>query len=35
VVAAAIVDELARPLDYRDVETDGARRAAERIAEVL
>jgi pimeloyl-ACP methyl ester carboxylesterase/predicted glycosyltransferase len=35
VVAAAIADEIGRAVDYRDVETDGARRAAARIAEML
>jgi UDP-N-acetylglucosamine:LPS N-acetylglucosamine transferase len=34
-VAAAIAAELARPVDYRPVETDGAQRAAQRIAELL
>ena len=34
-IAAAIADEIGRGVDYRPVETDGARRAAERIAEVL
>ena len=34
-IAAAIVDEIGRDVDYRPVETDGARRAAERIAEML
>jgi hypothetical protein len=34
-IAAAIAAELGRELDYRPVETDGARRAAERIAELL
>ena len=34
-IAAAIADEIGRDVDYRPVETDGARRAAERIAEVL
>src|SRR5262249_2078797 len=35
VVAAAIAEEIGRTVDYRDVETDGARRAATRIAEML
>jgi hypothetical protein len=34
-VAAAIAEEIGRDVDYRDVETDGARRAAERIAELI
>jgi pimeloyl-ACP methyl ester carboxylesterase/predicted glycosyltransferase len=34
-IAAAIADEIGRDVDYRPVETDGARRAAERIAELL
>jgi pimeloyl-ACP methyl ester carboxylesterase len=34
-LAAAIVKELGRDVDYRPVEPDGARRAAERIAELL
>ena len=34
-LAAAMVAELARPIDYLPVETDGARRAAERIAGLL
>jgi predicted glycosyltransferase len=34
-IAAAIGDEIGREVDYRDVEPDGARRAAERIAELL
>ena len=34
-LAAAMVTEMGRPIDYRPVETDGARRAAERIAELL
>ena len=34
-IAAAIGDEIGREVDYRDVEADGARRAAERIAELL
>src|SRR5438046_2979229 len=35
IVAAAIADEVGRAVDYRDVETDGARRAAAKIAEML
>ncbi|HEX6640837.1 MAG TPA: glycosyltransferase, partial [Thermoanaerobaculia bacterium] len=35
VIAAAIADEIGRDVRYRAVETDGARRAAERIAELL
>ena len=34
-IAEAIVDELGREVDYRPVETDGARRAAEHLAELL
>ena len=34
-IAAAIAAEIGRPMSYRDVETDGARRAAARIAELL
>ncbi len=34
-IAAAIVQEVGREVDYRDVETDGAAIAAERIAELL
>jgi pimeloyl-ACP methyl ester carboxylesterase/predicted glycosyltransferase len=34
-IAAAIADEIGREVDYRPVERDGARRAAELIAEVL
>jgi pimeloyl-ACP methyl ester carboxylesterase/predicted glycosyltransferase len=34
-IAAAIAEEIGRPVDYRDVETDGARRAAEKLAELL
>ena len=34
-IAAAIADEIGREVDYRDVETDGARRAAARLAEML
>jgi predicted glycosyltransferase len=34
-VAAAIEAEIGREVDYRPVETDGARRAAERLAELL
>ncbi len=35
VIAAAIADEIGRDVDYRPVETDGARRAAQHIAELL
>ena len=35
VIAAAIADEIGRPVHYRDVETDGAARAAARIAELI
>ena len=35
VIAAAIADEIGRPVDYRPVETDGATRAASLIAELL
>jgi predicted glycosyltransferase len=34
-IADALVAELGRPLDYRPVETDGARRAAAMLAELL
>jgi len=34
-IAAAIAEEIGREVDYRPVETDGARRAAARIAEML
>ena len=34
-IADAIAEEIGREVDYRPVETDGARRAAERIAEML
>jgi UDP-N-acetylglucosamine:LPS N-acetylglucosamine transferase len=34
-LAAVIAAEMGRPVTYRPVETDGARRAAERIAELL
>jgi predicted glycosyltransferase len=34
-IAAAIAEEIGHEVDYRAVETDGARRAAERIAEML
>jgi hypothetical protein len=34
-IAEAIAQEIGRPVDYRPVETDGARRAAERLAEML
>ena len=35
VIAAAIAEEVGLPVDYRPVETDGARRAAEKLAELL
>jgi pimeloyl-ACP methyl ester carboxylesterase/predicted glycosyltransferase len=35
VIAAAIADEIGREVQYRDVEADGALRAAERLAEML
>jgi predicted glycosyltransferase len=35
VIAAAIADEIGRPVEYRPVETDGATRAASLIAELL
>jgi pimeloyl-ACP methyl ester carboxylesterase len=35
VIAAAIADEIGRPVDYRPVETDGAARAASLLAELL
>ena len=35
VIAQAIAEEIGRDVDYRPVETDGARMAAERIAELL
>jgi UDP-N-acetylglucosamine:LPS N-acetylglucosamine transferase len=34
-IADAIAEEIGREVEYRDVETDGARRAAERLAEML
>jgi hypothetical protein len=34
-VAAAIAEEIGRVVDYRPIETDGAARAAELIAELL
>ena len=34
-IADALVDELAREVDYAPVETDGAKRAAQFIAELL
>jgi hypothetical protein len=34
-IAAAIADEIGRDVDYLPVETDGARHAARRIAELL
>jgi UDP:flavonoid glycosyltransferase YjiC (YdhE family) len=35
VIASAIVEEIGREVAYRDVERDGAARAAARIAELL
>jgi xanthine/CO dehydrogenase XdhC/CoxF family maturation factor len=35
VIAAAIAAEIGRSVDYRPVESDGAARAAARIAELL
>jgi hypothetical protein len=35
VIAQAIAEEIGRDVDYRPVETDGARLAAQRIAELL
>jgi hypothetical protein len=35
VIAAAIAEEVGRPVAYRPVETDGAARAAALIAELL
>jgi hypothetical protein len=35
VIATAIAEEIGREVDYRPVETDAARRAAARIAELL
>ena len=35
VIAGAIAEEMGRSVDYREVETDGARRAAEKLAELL
>ena len=35
VIAGAIAEEIGRSVDYREVETDGARRAAEKLAELL
>ena len=34
-LAAAIIDNIGRPTTYRDVETDGAARAAQLIAELV
>jgi hypothetical protein len=34
-IAAAISDQIGREVSYRDVETDGAGRAAARLAEML
>ena len=35
VIASAIAEEIGREMNYREVETDGARRAAEKLAELL
>ena len=35
VIAQAIAAEIGREVDYRDVENDGARRAAARLAEMV
>jgi UDP:flavonoid glycosyltransferase YjiC (YdhE family) len=35
VIAEAISEEIGRQVDYRAVETDGAKQAASRIAELL
>jgi UDP:flavonoid glycosyltransferase YjiC (YdhE family) len=34
-IAAAIAEEIGREVDYRDVEADGAAKAARRLAELL
>ena len=34
-IAEAVAQEIGNQVDYRQVETDGARRAAERISEML
>jgi pimeloyl-ACP methyl ester carboxylesterase/predicted glycosyltransferase len=34
-IAVAIAEEIVRTVDYREVETDGARRAAEKLAELI
>jgi hypothetical protein len=34
-IADAVAAEIGRDVDYRDVETDGAARAARRLAELL
>jgi hypothetical protein len=34
-IATAIAEEIGREVDYRPVETDGAARAAKRIAELI
>ncbi len=34
-IADAVAEEIGRDVDYREVETDGARRAAEKLAEML
>jgi hypothetical protein len=35
VIAAAVAEEIGRPVEYRPVETEGAARAAAQIAELL
>jgi predicted glycosyltransferase len=35
IIAAAVAEEIVRPVHYRDVETDGAARAASRIADLI
>jgi hypothetical protein len=35
VIAVTIAEEIGRDVNYRDVETDGAARAARRLAELL
>ena len=35
VIAQAIAEEIGRPVAYRKVETDGARRAAAKLAELF
>jgi hypothetical protein len=34
-IAVAIAEEAGRKVEYREVETDGARRAAEKLAELF